>query len=105
MDRPHAVVEESRAIEFAEDGGNPTGPVHVLDEIFPVRRDLRQARGRPGNPVDVVEGEVEVGLVRRGERCRIVLEEPPIAMSIAMALPNAARLAMARGSTPSSPSS
>ena len=37
-------------------------------------------------------------------RCRIVLVEPPIAMSIRIALENASRVAMLRGSTDSSSS-
>ncbi|MNN54640.1 hypothetical protein D3C81_1694650 [compost metagenome] len=37
-------------------------------------------------------------------RCRMVLVEPPMAMSRVMAFSNALRLAMLRGSTDSSPS-
>ena len=111
--------------------GAQVGAVHGADVVVeharrgPARPGWRGCRRRGGRPRP---GTSPLGatLVRHGvrreiasmssrvksssascaaaSRCRIVLEEPPMAMSMVMAFSNAARSAMARGSTDSSSS-
>src|SRR2546421_83159 len=67
MHRVHVLVEQAGALQLTEDRGDAAGAVHVLHEVRTVRRDLAEARHPAGELLDVLEGEVELGLLCRGE--------------------------------------
>ena len=98
----HTLVEQAGPGQLAEDRRDAAGPVHVLDVVVAARRDLAQAGHPPGQLVDLLEAEVHLALVAAASRCRMVLVEPPMATSSAIALSNASRLAISRGRTEAS---
>ena len=71
-------------------------PLGATFDRVGTRREMRSMSSRPKSTSPSIA---------TARMCRIVLVEPPIATSIAMALWNAARVAIERGSTDSSPSS
>src|SRR5699024_4276240 len=67
VDGVDAVVQQPGPVELAEDRGNASGAVDVLDVRGAVGGDLRQGRHGAGDAVDVVEAEVDLALDRDGE--------------------------------------
>ena len=61
-------VDQSGAIEFAEDGHDAAGAMHVLHVVFlGRRRHLGEAGHAPGDAVDVLHGERHLRLLRGGK--------------------------------------
>ena len=64
MDGVHITIQQARAVKLAKQGGNSTGAVHVLDVVGRrVRGHLAQARDSARNRIDIVQGEINPGLV------------------------------------------
>ena len=64
MDGVHITVQQARAVKLAKQGGDSTGAVHVLDVVGRrVRGHLAQARDATRNRIDIVQGEINPGLV------------------------------------------
>ena len=96
-------MEQAGAVELAEEGGDAAGAVDVLDVVGRgVGGDLAQAGYAARDRVDVVEREVDAGLVGDGEDVQDGVGEPPMATSRLMAFSKASLVAMERGRTESS---
>ena len=66
---PDVAIEQTRAVEFAQNAHHPAGAMDVLDmHVGHGRRDLAQTRHAARQPVDIGHGEVDLALVRRGEQ-------------------------------------
>ena len=72
VDRRHVGVEQPRAVQLAEDRGDAAGAVDVLHVVHAavgrVGRDLRKAGHATRDGVDLIEAEVNPGLVSRGQQ-------------------------------------
>ncbi len=69
VDHPHIAVEEAGAVELAEDSHDAAGAVDVFDVHVGDRgRDLAEDGHAARQPVDVVHGEIDLGLVRSREQ-------------------------------------
>ncbi len=68
VDGVNILAQQSGPVELTEDGRYATGPVDVLHVVLGARRHLAQARHRPGDLVDVVQGDVHAGLDRGGQQ-------------------------------------
>ena len=96
-------LQQPAAVQLAEDRGDAARAVDVLHQVGAVRGDLAQARARGARARRcrcIVKSSS--ASCAAASRCRTVLVEPPIATSSAIAFSNAARVAIARGSTDSS---
>ena len=64
----HRGVEQSRAVEFAEDRHNPSRTVYVFDVVVGIRRDLADDRHPARERVDVFHREFHARLLRYGQQ-------------------------------------
>ena len=86
----HVGVQLACAVQLAQDAVDAAGAVHVFDVVLVgVGRDLDTAAAPPGHAVDVGQGEVDFASCAMARMCRMVLVEPPMAISSAMAFSNA----------------
>ena len=54
-----AGVDKAGPVQFAQDGHDSSGPVHIFHMVRGGRGDLAQVRDLPGEPVDIAHGEVD----------------------------------------------
>ena len=62
-------VQQAGAIQLAEDAHDTPGPVHVFHMVQGgVGRDLAQLRHLAGQPVDIRQGEIQLGFLGCGQQ-------------------------------------
>ena len=62
-------TQQSRAIQFAEDAHDAAGAMHILHVVLGrARRDLAQLRHLARQAIDIRQREIQLRLLRRGQR-------------------------------------
>ena len=100
----HVAVQQAGPVQLAQDRRDAAGPVHVLHVVLRACSARPWTGTAPGGRSRRCRRRVKSTSASRAaaSRCSTVLVEPPMATSSATAFSNAARVAIARGSTDAS---
>ena len=89
------LVEQAGPVQLAQDGRDAAGPVHVLDVVASLLGATLHMHGTRRDSSSIsFEPEADPASCAAASRCSIVLVDPPIATSSAIAFSNASRVAM-----------